>query len=193
MSKVSSAPALTGAGSSGLLKKMGKMMKRTKSSGNQGANLSEDTGICQSEDSFSDNQEESIYEDEPIHMKPCPDDLVYIDQDQASGSGSDFYEDEIVDPPEEVVPPPPPRPPPPPPPAPPLPPRSSAHLAVPGEGPVPSPSPQEDEKQPVLPPRNRVSGNFSLETVVPVAQGVVPPAAINGWGETFLSHDMLLK
>ncbi|KAK3096874.1 hypothetical protein FSP39_004312 [Pinctada imbricata] len=174
LSKVSSAPALTGSGSTGLLKKVGKMMKRNKSSDNQTTAFGEEFGVCQSEDS-SDNQEESIYEDEPIHMKPCQQDIPYIDHDELS-AGSD-YEDEISSKADCVVPPPPPRPPPPPPPSgPPLPPR----ISTASSGKHLTPSPQDDDIQPVLPPRNRVSGNFSLETVVPIGQGVgSPPPCVN--------------
>lgn len=172
--KVSSTSSITSnSSSSGLLKKVGKIMKKSKVNGSQQKNDydPEEVRVCNSENDSSDINED-IYEDEPVQLR------AHIGSSGGEdNSGSDIYEQHgELDSIERI----PPRPPPLPPvapPVPPVPPRLSLP-PVPDKQNVPPPrlpstgkviSPGEDT--PALPPRNRISGNINLDMVVPISPG----------------------
>ncbi|XP_078337399.1 uncharacterized protein LOC111137825 isoform X4 [Crassostrea virginica] len=164
--KVSSTSSITStSSSSGLLKKVGKMMKKTKVNGNAPRNGEdpEEIRICNSENDSSDINED-IYEDEPVQLRPHP-------GSSEDNSGSDIYEQHYEPDISDRVPP---RPPPPPPTVPPVPPR----LSLPPVPDAPPPLPPSSGKikspvdnTPALPPRNRISGNINLDMVVPISPG----------------------
>ena len=164
--KVPSTSSITStSSSSGLLKKVGKMMKKTKVNGNAPRNGEdpEEIRICNSENDSSDINED-IYEDEPVQLRPHP-------GSSEDNSGSDIYEQHYEPEISDRVPP---RPPPPPPTVPPVPPR----LSLPPVPDAPPPLPPSSGKikspvdnTPALPPRNRISGNINLDMVVPISPG----------------------
>ncbi|XP_062571518.1 uncharacterized protein LOC134233571 isoform X1 [Saccostrea cucullata] len=171
--KVSSTSSITSnSSSSGLLKKVGKIMKKSKVNGAQMRNGEdpEEIRVCNSATDSSDINED-IYEDEPVQLR------AHIGSSGGEdNSGSDIYEQHIeVDSLDRA----PSRPPPPPPtapPAPPVPPRLSLPPVPDKDVPPPRPpstgkikSPGDDT--PALPPRNRISGNFNLDMVVPISPG----------------------
>ncbi|XP_055996098.1 serine-rich adhesin for platelets-like isoform X4 [Ostrea edulis] len=177
--KVSSTSSITSnSSSSGLLKKVGKIMKKSKVNGSQQKNDydPEEVRVCNSENDSSDINED-IYEDEPVQLR------AHIGSSGGEdNSGSDIYEQHgELDSIERI----PPRPPPLPPvapPVPPVPPRLSLP-PVPDKQNVPPPrlpstgkviSPGEDT--PALPPRNRISGNINLDMVVPISPGRSGPS-----------------
>lgn len=176
--KVSSAPVVnttttSSSSSAGVLNKIGgklKLIKRTKSA-EPSTLLEEEVVISSSDYEGSDtNDNPGLEESGPIMMKPAFADLEYADSSSSSelisNEGTDHqqqpaYANDSAQNGEPDAPPPLP---------PPLPPRISGNFSSQPDG----------RTSPPLPPRNRISQNVNLDTVVPISPGLVSAAHSTG-------------
>ncbi|KAJ8320044.1 hypothetical protein KUTeg_001631 [Tegillarca granosa] len=167
--KVSSAPVVnttgttTSSSSAGVFNKIGgklKLIKRTKSA-EPSTLLEEEVVISSSDYEGSDtNENPGLEESEPIMMKPTFADIEYADSSSSceliSNEGTDpqqpAYANDSAKNGELDAPPVPP----------PLPPRISGNFSSQPDG----------RTSPPLPPRNRISQNVNLDTVVPISPGL---------------------
>ncbi|KAJ8320180.1 hypothetical protein KUTeg_001767 [Tegillarca granosa] len=168
--KVSSAPVVnttgttTSSSSAGVFNKIGgklKLIKRTKSA-EPSTLLEEEVVISSSDYEGSDtNENPGLEESEPIMMKPTFADIEYADSSSSceliSNEGTDpqqpAYANDSAKNGELDAPPVPP----------PLPPRISGNFSSQPDG----------RTSPPLPPRNRISQNVNLDTVVPISPGLM--------------------